>query len=121
MDAFPALFSDEEFDSFFKERQSSSSEPAARVLSDPEQLIQSIATISVRFPHITTRIEAIWGSNELQEYLSRLITETQRSNGDKRQGFPPDIMAHLLKIHNIHFRSLGKPLPTLDWGRTRRK
>ena len=58
----------------------------------------------------------LFSEDELDAWLNKLITETHRSNGDQRRGFPPEIMNHLLKIYNIHFRSLGKPIPILaDW------
>ena len=113
MSDFPVLFSDDEFEKIVSKSIPKSSQD---YLSDPEQLIESMAAISKGFPHILSKIELLWGSDELDAWLNKLITETHRSNGDQRRGFPPDIMNHLLKIYNIHFRSLGKPIPILtDW------
>ena len=84
-------------------------------LSDPAQLIESLAKVGTKFPHIYKRVIAIWGSRELDEWLKDIVMETHRPNGDPRQGFPPDIMAELLKLYNIHARCINKQIPHQHW------
>lgn len=107
---FPSLLSSEEFDSRL-ETIKAKERTKERHLCDAEQLVESIAALSRSFPHVTKRIEALWGSPELSAYLSSLVMETTRRCGAKRRGFPAQAMHHVLKIHNIHFRSTGKALP----------
>lgn len=122
MNDFPVLFSDDEIDALISKKHVSASAIAPRrLMSDSEQLIHSIAAVHLKFPHIVKKVKLMWGTDELQHYLAKLINETERPKtiqhpeGGKRQGFPPEMMSHLLKIHNIHFRSLGNPLPSIDW------
>lgn len=50
------------------------------------------------FPRIAAAIELMWGNRELDGYLHRLI---MADRGD-RAGFPMDVLAALLKLHNQH-------------------
>lgn len=117
---FPELLSSEELDAKLAER----SEPTQVLayprnnpgLPEPQQLVTSLATIGSRFNHIYERVLLLWGSDELDSYLSKLVTETERPNGDKRQGFPPAILEHILIVYNIHHRYLGKPIDISQWG-----
>jgi hypothetical protein len=51
-----------------------------------------------KFPQILHRIEMIWGSIELHNYLEKTLT-TERTN---RQGFPRDVIQALNEIHMEH-------------------
>ena len=84
-------------------------------LSDPAQLIESLAKIGSKFPHIYKKVIAIWGTPELDVWLKDLVIETQRPDGTDRQGFPPEIMAELLKLYNIHARCINKQIPHQMW------
>jgi hypothetical protein len=54
--------------------------------------------IGEKFPKILTRIELLWGSLELHNYLEHTLF-TDRSN---RQGFPVDVLRALGEIHTEH-------------------
>jgi hypothetical protein len=112
---FPTLFSDQELEARIEEGRQQDRTKQVRHLSDPEQLIQSMAFMSTNFPHVYTKIELMWGSPELDQYLHLLITETVKHDGHKRRGFPPNAMHHILKIYNIHFRAIGKKIPVSTW------
>ena len=103
---FPSLFSDEEFE----EKLASAIE--YRVYTPPmtekEQLTASMTSLKEEFPRIYNRIILLWASPELDSWLHQLVTETTRKNGDKRQGFPPHILNHLLVVYNIHSHTVGK-------------
>jgi len=58
--------------------------------------------IGEKFPKILTRIELLWGSLELHNYLEHTLF-TDRSN---RQGFPVDVLRALGEIHTEHMRVL---------------
>ncbi|HEY6020321.1 MAG TPA: hypothetical protein VIY48_10570 [Candidatus Paceibacterota bacterium] len=55
-----------------------------------------------KFPKILARIELLWCSLELHNYLEQTLF-TDRSN---RQGFPKDVMQALGEIHVEHTRIL---------------
>jgi hypothetical protein len=69
--------------------------PAAQTTS-PRELIGQ------KFPKILDRIELLWGSMELHNYLEHTIL-TDRSG---RQGFPDDVMQALIQIHAEHTQIL---------------
>jgi hypothetical protein len=54
--------------------------------------------IGEKFPKILMRIELLWGSLELHNYLEQTLF-TDRSN---RQGFPADVLRALGEIHTEH-------------------
>ncbi|MBI5891008.1 MAG: hypothetical protein HZB47_10050 [Nitrosomonadales bacterium] len=58
--------------------------------------------IGEKYPKILTRIEMLWCSRELHNYLEQTLF-TDRSN---RQGFPADVMKALGEIHAEHTRVL---------------
>lgn len=58
--------------------------------------------IGEKFPKILTRIELLWGSLELHNYLEHTLF-TDRTN---RQGFPVDVLRALGEIHTEHVRVL---------------
>ena len=58
--------------------------------------------IGEKFPKILDRIELLWGSLELHNYLEQTLF-TDRSN---RQGFPVDVLKALGEIHTEHMRVL---------------
>ncbi len=55
-----------------------------------------------KFPKILERIDLLWGSLELHNYLEQIIF-TDRSN---REGFSNDVMQALTEIHVEHKRIL---------------
>jgi len=55
-----------------------------------------------KYPKILERIEILWGSIELHNYLEHTLT-TDRSN---RQGFPLDVIQALGEIHLEHRAAL---------------
>lgn len=55
-----------------------------------------------KFPKILERVDLLWGSLELHNYLEQIIF-TDRS---KREGFPNDVLQALGEIHVEHTRVL---------------
>jgi hypothetical protein len=74
--------------------------PAAEVA--PPTKIPPRKVIGEKFPKILTRIELLWGSMELHNYLEHTLF-TDRSN---RQGFPVDVLQALGELHVEHTRLL---------------
>jgi len=66
------------------------------------EIIHSREVLREKFPHILERIELMWGSIELNNYLERTLT-TDRSD---RQGFPKDVIKALGQIHHEHIAFL---------------
>ena len=64
----------------------------------PPPKIPPRKVIGEKFPKILTRIELLWGSLELHNYLEHTLF-TDRSN---RQGFPVDVLRALGEIHAEH-------------------
>ncbi|MBU0688473.1 MAG: hypothetical protein KJ850_09050 [Gammaproteobacteria bacterium] len=58
--------------------------------------------LAEKFPKILYRIEMLWGSLELHQYLE-LTLFTDRSN---REGFPYDVMQALGEVHIEHVKIL---------------
>lgn len=58
--------------------------------------------IAAKYPKIMTRIELLWGSMELHNYLEHTVF-TDRSN---RQGFPVDVLKALGEIYAEHTQVL---------------
>lgn len=59
------------------------------------------------YPHIFQKVEVLWGTVELHQYLDRLFSETRDGT---RKGFPPPVNIALIKlvnIHDDHLKSLG--------------
>lgn len=51
-----------------------------------------------KFPRILDRIELLWGTRDLHRYFQ----QTLFADRDKRQGFPPEVMAALGQLFNEH-------------------
>lgn len=51
-----------------------------------------------RYSRIASRIELMWGTDELCTYFKELII----SDRDTRQGFPNDIFHAILKLSNLN-------------------
>lgn len=64
----------------------------------PPPKIPPRKVIGEKFPKILVRIELLWGSLELHNYLEHTLF-TDRSN---RQGFPVDVLRALGEIHTEH-------------------
>ena len=69
----------------------------------PEETVQAPKIpprkiIGEKFPKILTRIELLWGTIELHNYLEHTVF-TDRSN---RQGFPVEVLKALGEIHVEH-------------------
>lgn len=61
-------------------------------LNDLEEVFNSAEIIKIIYPRIYERIEATWGSTELDLYFNRLIID-DRGN---REGFPKEVLNALL-------------------------
>lgn len=51
-----------------------------------------------RFPHIVARINDLWASAELDDYLDNLMI----SDREGRQGFPPEVAGELFRLIRVH-------------------
>lgn len=58
--------------------------------------------ISEKFPRILDKIELLWATIELHQYLEHTLFSDRAS----RQGFPPEVMRALGEIHVEHVRIL---------------
>jgi hypothetical protein len=57
------------------------------------------STLEIRYPRIVNNFIDLWRSDELENYMWQLITDT-RGN---RLGFPADILAEILFLRDLHF------------------
>ncbi len=77
--------------------------PTKKVKTMEEELAECYSALSVEFPRILEKISATWGHPECDKYLSDLVIDKR---GD-RQGFPPRVMAAILKLSSIHSATFG--------------
>lgn len=92
---FPTLFDPDEFD-----------RPIVPVVPPP---VNHFVVVQSQFPKVAESIRLLWGTPELQLYLSKLIIgDRHYETGSSRQGFPQDVMSSLLVIYNKH--SAGAPI-----------
>ncbi len=68
----------------------------------PVEKIPPRKILGEKFPKILERIDLLWGSLELHNYLEQVIF-TERA---KREGFPNDVLKALSEIHVEHTRIL---------------
>jgi hypothetical protein len=68
----------------------------------PAKKIPPRKVIGDKFPKILERIDLLWGSLELHNYLEHVIF----SDRSKREGFPNDVLQALGEIHVEHTRIL---------------
>ena len=101
MTGLPTLFSDAEFEEVLANIPE---EPPLFGLTKPEPITVRIqnarAVLEVSFKRILDKIDLLWGSPECEHYFSSLVT-TDPTRG-QRQGFPPEVMAAILLLHNFH-------------------
>lgn len=101
MTGLPTLFSDAEFEEVLANMPE---EPPLFGLTKPEPITVRIqnarAVLEVSFKRILDKIDLLWGSPECEHYFSSLVT-TDPTRG-QRQGFPPEVMAAILLLHNFH-------------------
>lgn len=60
-----------------------------------------------KYPHITNRIEALWGTRECRSFLLDLISD---SRDGQRQGLPPEVAREVLMLITSH----DEAFPNLD-------
>lgn len=75
-----------------------------------EEVFNALELIKDIFPRIYERIEACWGSNELDTYLEKLIVD-DRGN---RAGFPKPILEALLIISKANLSELIRESKVID-------
>lgn len=101
MEGLPTLFTDEEFEEVLANIPD---EPPPFGLTKPEpqavRIQNARAVLAASFQRILDKIDLLWGSPECEQYFHSLIT-TDPSRG-QRQGFPTDVMAAILLLHNFH-------------------
>ena len=66
----------------------------------PAEIAAEVVLLIEKFPHIGNRIELLWGTVDLQNYLNTLIVD-ERSG---RKGFPHLVAGALLRIHTEHHK-----------------
>lgn len=64
-----------------------------------------------QFPRIGEKITMMWGSVELQKYLSNIIIDG-RGN---RKGFPPPVLTALLQVHKCHNKIVPEDKSDCIW------
>jgi hypothetical protein len=75
----------------------------------PSELLDELKN----FPHITSKIVALWGTVELHKYLEKLFSDTR---GDTREGFPSTAARALLALTNMHTAHLeSRGIKLLDF------
>lgn len=52
-----------------------------------------------RYPHITKRIESLWGTKECRKFLLELIAD---SRDGSRQGLPPEVAREIIVVLQNH-------------------
>jgi hypothetical protein len=61
--------------------------------------LASEASAIERFPHVIKRICALWGTHDLDQYITHLMTDTRDG---QRRGFPVEVTAELLFLAEIN-------------------
>ncbi len=75
-------------------------EKIAKYFEGKEQFYPAV--LEAKYARIFNRIMDLWGSFELEEYLSELMVDKRGG----RQGFPPDVLNDILTLGRIHGRVL---------------
>jgi hypothetical protein len=70
----------------------------------------SLSELESWYPHILNVIVGLWGTNELDEYLSQLIV----ADREDREGFPEMVMSELIMLHSFNETLINKK-PTDVW------
>jgi hypothetical protein len=98
---FPKLFSSDEIDDRVYGNQ-----PVTVVVAEPDPR----DVIKQYHPHISTKIELLWGTPELHHYLNTVIMDNRHyRTGESRQGFRPEVINALLKLYQQHSERLKQP------------
>lgn len=96
----PILFTEEELDSALYPPP----QPTAPVAPKYDPL----AVLERTFPRIHQRVNLLWGSVELYNYLNDMILDDRHfGSGKERQGFPKEVLEALLHIHKQHSKFAG--------------
>lgn len=64
--------------------------------------------LAARFPHITKKIEFLWGHQDFYTMFNELMHDTR---GGTRQGFPMEAGSALLRLHMKHAQMFPNPAP----------
>ena len=82
---------------------------------------QCRCALEVKFPHILSAIQALWGFKELNTYFTKLTLDERGG----RAGFPPDVWDEIQMLLRLHQDILPEPLfagnqsrHALDFSRT---
>lgn len=58
-----------------------------------------IAELKEVHPHIAIKVELLWGTEELDVYLSKLLLDTRDG---QRQGFQPNVATLLMLLQDLN-------------------
>jgi len=72
----------------------------------PAEISAEVRLLIEQFPHIGNRIDLLWGTVDLQNYLNTLIV-AERSG---RKGFPHLVSGAILRIHTEHYKLIKQKL-----------
>jgi hypothetical protein len=61
-----------------------------------------LAVVDQHHPRVAKAIEAIWGSPECGEYLSKLILNGCEGAAYSRMGFKPQVVSALMQLFELH-------------------
>lgn len=64
----------------------------------PQEVAYEVKLVHEQFPRVGAKIAGLWGSVELQRYLSETIFDARGG----RQGFPQPIVSALMSIYHFH-------------------
>lgn len=91
---FPKLFSSDELEDRMYDKPQ-----VTLVAIEPDPRV----VIKQHHPHISDKVELLWGTPELHNYLNSLIIDDRHyRTGETRQGFRPEVIAALMKLHQQH-------------------
>jgi hypothetical protein len=72
----------------------------------PAVIAAEVAMLVEKYPHIGNRIELLWGTVDLQNYLNTLIVDERAG----RKGFPHLVAGAILRIHTEHYKLIRPKL-----------
>lgn len=67
--------------------------------------------IDANFPHISSRLELLWGYKEFNSLINNLLMD---SRDGARAGFPPEIAQALFRLSIIHLKRYPHLVDTND-------
>lgn len=86
----------------FPQEEASPRAVAAAPSNGPKGLQMSMETVRTHHPHIARALDSLWGFEQCQVYLQRLIQDGADGQEKVRRGFSDEVMQALLTIAQEH-------------------